>query len=576
MEYDKIDGDWRINITKEKAGDDVYKLILADDEEDVREGLLELIDWEKIGYQIVDTAENGREAAEMVEKHQPDVVVTDIQMPFMDGLQLTEWIRETHPSIKVIILTGYEQFEYAQRAIRLDVNEYVLKPFSSEELAEVLRKVKVQIDEELEARKNVQLLTEHYQRNLPVLQRLFLSSLISKPLSQQEIIEKCRGYNLPLEGEVYVISTIRIDQGIRLSEGIGGKRIQKSVDSNSLRETDDQQLQLFSILNIVTEIIREHPKDQAFLHYDDVVLLSVYDDLEPERAINATLHLLEDIRFSIDRFLKLSVSVGVGTAYQSLSDSYYSYKEAMHALDYRLVLGGNKVIYIGDVESPGDSIFVFDELKEQELIRCLKVGSDEELMLLLEQLFGSLIDCHRTLSDFQLRLLVMLTAVIKAANDIHIDFETLFGEGEGFIGQIFRFTHVYEARAWFTEICLKLKQMISSRRQTSYHLLVQQAMDYIMDQYSEPDISINKVCAHLHISTGYFSNIFKKETKLTFVNYLQNVRMEEAKNLLATTDMKSFEIAERVGFSDPNYFSFCFRKKYGISPKEYRHGAKTV
>ncbi|WMT42760.1 response regulator [Paenibacillus sp. D2_2] len=554
----------------------MYKLILADDEEDVREGLLDLIDWESIGYQIVDTAENGREAVDLIEKHVPDVVVTDIQMPFMDGLKLTEWIRQTHPATKVIILTGYEQFEYAQRAIQLDVNEYVLKPFSSEELAEVLRKVKLQIDGELEARKNVQLLTEHYKRNLPVLQRLFLSSLVSRPLSQQEIVEKCRGYNLQLQGEAYVTSIIRIDRAIRLAEGIGPGSNQKLVNKLSLRETDDQQLQLFAVLNIVTEMIREHSRDQAFIHHDDVVLLSVYDDPGAEQAVNSTLKWLEEIRFSVERFLKLSVTVGVGTARSSLSDSYYSYKEAMHALDYRLVLGGNKLIYIGDVESPGDSVFVFDELKEQELIRCLKVGSDDELRLLLEQMFGSLIDCRKSLHDFQLRLLVMLTAVIKAANDIHIDFEKLLGEGGGFIGQIFRFTHVDEARAWFTELCLKLKQMISSRRQTSYHQLVQQAKDYIMDKYSEQDISINKVCAHLHISTGYFSNIFKKETKLTFVNYLQNIRMEEAKNLLATTDMKSFEIAERVGFSDPNYFSFCFRKKYGLSPKDYRNGAQTV
>ncbi|HEY4392198.1 MAG TPA: response regulator, partial [Paenibacillus sp.] len=239
----------------------MYKLILADDEEDVREGLLDLIDWESIGYQIVDTAENGREAIDLIERHVPDVVVTDIQMPFMDGLKLTEWIRKAYPATKVIILTGYEQFEYAQRAIQLDVNEYVLKPFSSEELAEVLRKVKLQMDGELETRKNVQLLTEHYKRNLPVLQRLFLSSLVSRPLSQQEIFEKCRGYNLYLQGEAYVTSIIRIDRAIRLAEGIGPGSNQKLVNKLSLRETDDQQLQLFAVLNIVTEMIREHSRD---------------------------------------------------------------------------------------------------------------------------------------------------------------------------------------------------------------------------------------------------------------------------------------------------------------------------
>lgn len=574
-EYDKIDGNQVLPLYKEKAGDYMYKLILADDEVDVREGLLELIDWESIGYKVVDTAENGREAAEMIDKHMPDVVVTDIQMPFMDGLQLTEWIRQVHPTIKVIILTGYEQFDYAKQAIRLDVTEYVLKPFSSEELADILWKVKMEIDEELKMRKNIQTLTEYYHRNLPVLQRLFLSSLVSRPLSEQEIADKCRSYALQLEGQMYVVSIIRLDPTVRLDRA-GGVDEQAAVESILPRDTDDQQLELFAVLNIVDEIIREHPRDQAFIYHDDVVLLSVYDDPNPDRVIDITLKLLEEMRFSIERYLKLCTTIGVGTACASLSNCYYSYKEAIHALDYRLVLGGNKIIYIGDVEAPEEKVFEFDELKEQELIRCLKFGSDEELGLLLEQLFRNLLDCRKSLQDFQLRLLVILTAVIKAANDIHIDFERLFGEGGGFISQIFRFTQADEARGWFIDICMKLKRMISSQRQTSYNLLVDQAKAYIMDHYCDPDISINKVCACLHISSGYFSNIFKRETKLTFVNYLQNVRMEAAKNLLASTDKKSFEIAELVGFSDPNYFSFCFRKKYGLSPKEYRNGAKIV
>lgn len=121
-----------------------YKLILVDDEEDVREGLLGQIQWESLGYQVMDTAENGKEAAEMVEKHHPDVVVTDIQMPFMNGLQLSEWIRNHYPGTKIIILTGYDEFEYAQKAIRLGIDEYVLKPFSAGELVEVLEKVKDQ------------------------------------------------------------------------------------------------------------------------------------------------------------------------------------------------------------------------------------------------------------------------------------------------------------------------------------------------------------------------------------------------------------------------------------------------
>lgn len=131
----------------------MYKLILAEDEEDVREGIIAQIDWGSYGFEVVDQAENGREAAESIDRLLPDVVVTDIQMPFMNGLQLSEWIRSRHPNTKIIILTGYDEFEYAQKAIKLQIDEYILKPFSSQELIDTLLKVRKTIEAEIAEKK---------------------------------------------------------------------------------------------------------------------------------------------------------------------------------------------------------------------------------------------------------------------------------------------------------------------------------------------------------------------------------------------------------------------------------------
>ncbi|WP_339816498.1 response regulator [Paenibacillus sp. FSL R7-0216] len=553
----------------------MYKLILADDEEDVREGLLSLIDWESLGYTVMETAENGKEAAELVEKHAPDVVVTDIQMPFMNGLQLSEWIREQYPATKIIILTGYEEFEYAQKAIRLGIDEYVLKPFSARELAEILTKVKMQIDEEVAAKENVQLLTEHYRKNLPILQSLFLSSLVSRRLQETEIHEKCEHYDLDLSGERYQVSVIGIDSTAVRRESSGSGEPGNRQASVSLKDTNDTQLQLFAVYNIAEEMVRLHSGDRAFIHHDEVVVLSIAEPSMEDQLADRTLQLLEEIRFSVERFLKLTVTIGAGSEVEQLSELAGSYEEAVKALDYRVILGGNKVIWIEDVESRQYVPLSMDELREKELVRCLKVGSDQELTDLLEELFSALADSKASYQDFQVYLLEMLTSVIKVAKDVHVDLDKLFGEGAGFLGQFIKFSHAEEAKTWFLDVCMKLKHSIASDRQSSYNKLVDEAKDYIMTHYGDNDISIARVCQHLHISTGYFSNIFKKETKTTFVNYLMGVRMDAAQDLLATTDLKAFEIAERVGFADPNYFSFCFRKKYGISPKEYRTGARS-
>ncbi|UJF32743.1 response regulator [Paenibacillus hexagrammi] len=195
----------------------MYRLILVDDEEDVREGVVREVDWTSIGFEVVDKAENGREALELVERLQPDVVVTDIQMPFMNGLQFAEIVRERFPTIKIIILTGHDEFEYAQRAIKLHIDEYVLKPFSAQEIVNALLKVKTQIDEEVAHREDVQLLKEHYRKSMPVLRENFLNALMSRKLPLEEIRERATNYGIDLEGGCFVAAIISID-GVRITE----------------------------------------------------------------------------------------------------------------------------------------------------------------------------------------------------------------------------------------------------------------------------------------------------------------------------------------------------------------------
>ncbi|RUT36017.1 response regulator [Paenibacillus zeisoli] len=550
----------------------MYKLVLVDDESDVREGLLTEIDWEALGFHVADTAENGREAAEMIERHQPDIVVTDIQMPFMNGLQLSEWIRENYPATKIIILTGYEEFEYAQKAIRLQIDEYVLKPFSSQELIEILLKVKRNIDEEVAQKENVHLLTEHYRRNLPVLQSIFLSSLVTRRLPQNEIHDKVQSYSLNLEGSRYMVSIIRLDPKVK--EGKMPALTLEKEGTLSLKETFDHDLELFAVLNITSEIAGKYDSGHTFIHHDEVVVLSISTESEAESVSQQSLRMLEEIRYSIERYLKQTVTIGAGSVQNSLQNLHMSYKDAVQAFDYRLLYGGNKVIWIEDMESRSSEPFTFSDFNEQELVRCLKVGTEEEINILMDQLFNRITDTGLSNQGFQIYLLEMLTAAVKVAKEIHVDLDRLFGNGATGLGEITKFSHAMEAKVWFKDLCLKLRNSIASDRESSYNRLVEDAKEYIRQHYRESEISINKVCEHLHISTGYFSAIFKKEVKMTFVNYLLGIRMEAAQELLRNTELKAFEIAEQVGFADPNYFSFCFRKKFGISPKEYRSGAK--
>lgn len=218
--------------------------------------------------------------------------------------------------------------------------------------------------------------------------------------------------------------------------------------------------------------------------------------------------------------------------------------------------------------------FRYDELQEQELIRCLKVGTPEELAETVEKQFAAVMEAgpEASLQNVQLFLLQIVSTLTKAARDTGMDMHELFGGNANLLGELARLQHLDEAKMWVVSVCGKMMGRIASDRQTSYSSLVERAKAYTRANFADSELSINQVCAHLHISAGYFSSIFKRETKTTYVNYLLQLRMEEAKELLATTDLKAFEIAERVGYADPNYFSFSFKKYVGVSPKDYRSG----
>ncbi|WP_152393467.1 response regulator [Paenibacillus guangzhouensis] len=534
----------------------MYNLILVDDEEDVREGLMQEIDWESHGFHVVERAENGKEAMELIEKVMPDIVVTDIHMPFMNGLQLAEWVRKAYPSMKIIILTGYDEFEYAQKAIKLQIDEYVLKPFSASDLIEALLKVKEQMDKELCERQNLNALQEKYQKSLPVLRSVFLSSLITRSYMEAEIHEKGIQYDMELICGPYLVSVIQMDHN-RFTQG-------------------DAFLLQFAMLNIAEEIVQHHNLGYVFIHHNHVVVLSMLQDADEHGLSQTTMEVMEEIRLNVHKFLKFTVTIGVGSIQYTVTELHASYPDAIQALNYRLLLGNDRVIWIQDVETRRHNPLILDEMKEQALIRCIKVGMAEEAQEMIQLLFHHFVEeSAYSIQDFQIYCTEILMAIIRVAKDMEVPLESLFGSNQLPIAEITSCPSVHEARQWMTAVCLRLMEQIAVGRQTSYKKLVEEAKAYMKAHFAESDMSIQRICQHLHISAGYFSNIFKKEAKTTFVNHLLDLRMEAAKEMLRTTDMKAFEIAEQVGYSDANYFSFCFRKKFGLSPKDYRNGART-
>lgn len=543
----------------------MYKLILVDDEEEVRKGMLHKIDWAAHGFEVAGEAENGHEALAFAEKTPPDVVVTDIKMPFMDGIELSKALCEKYPTVKIIILTGFDEFEYAQKAINLNVVEYILKPISSKEFTEMLDKVKRDLDEEFAQKENVEALRRHYQESLPILREKFLSSLITSHVTDAEFLEKNNSYQTGIDGDFYLVSVVSND-------AVSAEETEASVVSEVMFDPHkDKKLLKFAMLNVTGEVAAKYKLGPAFLHDDNVVVILSFRNTEKDEAINRVLAAFEEVRQCIEKYLRFTVTIGVGTFCTSPADLSRSYRNAINALEYRLILGNNKVICIQDVEPKCREKVEFDELKERLLMSAIRVGNADEIEGTIHGLFRDIIELKVSFKDYQIYLLEMLTTILKVARDLCVDMDCLFGRNHNLFMEMYGFTDIHEVRSWITGICLKIISYISKERKDTCKLIVKKAKKYIQEHYHESDTSIDKVCKHLYISPTYFSTIFKRETKLTFVSYLTQTRMEAAKELLRTTTLRASEIAEKVGYSDPNYFSICFKKYHSVSPTTYRN-----
>ncbi|MFD0619955.1 response regulator [Paenibacillus sp. GCM10027629] len=530
----------------------MYKIAVVDDEELVREGIEELIHWKDHGFIFIGSFENGLEAMEAFEEHIPDVVLTDIYMPFMDGLELTRQIFDKYPYVKVVVLTGYDEFEYVQQAIKLKVYDYLLKPISSSQLRDVLNKVKLDMDEEFRQKEDLNKLKSQLNLSFPLLRERFLESMVTNVLKKEVLNEKLALFNIQLSRSFFMAVVIDIDDF--------GER------SNSF-SVIEQELMRFAVCNIVEEIMGEKKGGIVFRSRDDkIVSILSSDDMNSVYALAQALS--EETRQCVKKFLKFTVTIGIGSACVSLQEIAVSYQKAISALDYRFLIGKDNVISLSDLEGSDKSPVEISNDWEKKLVLALKTGTAEEVDLVIE-------DCIRNLKLARIPMQTCLIYIQKIGITLMSTINELGGL-ELFINpinpfdEIFTFKTLIDIELWLKGICKQLIGCITGKRNNISKNKVILAEDYIMGNYSKETLSVNDVCQHLQMSPSYFGTIFKSHTGETFIEYLTRIRIEKAMELLKYSDFKTYEIANKTGYRDPHYFSLIFKKRTGLSSTEYR------
>lgn len=529
-----------------------YRILLADDEEEVREGIMKKIDWESLGYTVAGDAENGLEALEKAEHLHPDVVLTDIKMPFMSGLELCERLNARMPSTKLIIFSGFDDFEYAQRAIKLNVAEYVLKPVNAAELTETLKSLKQRLDREFAEKRDVEALRRNYLESLPVMREQFLVGLIEGRIAEKRLFAQTSLLNIDLtEAKHWAVALVRADSSPKDGAALHG----------------EEELIPLSLKSTVEEFLGGYCAFTSFLYSDCIAVIAA---LKPEAGILQLINGMNEICKSAERVLGVKVMSGVGTVCDSLTEIRHSYREAQNALDYSAAMGAGKAVYIRDIEPDTSIKLLFDEHDEREIINVIKMGSQEEIEKKINALFVRFELRLLPLGQYQIYLMEIMTSLLKVMRAYELSTQGIFGDDFNYVNTIVHMRSPNEMKAWCTDCCVKISGLIKRERIDSTKLLALNAKQYIEENYPNPELSVETLCTYLHVSPAYFSTVFKRETGMSFVSYLTQFRLEQAVQLLNTTSDKTYIIAEKVGYPEPNYFSYVFKKNLGVSPSKYR------
>lgn len=538
------------------------KVFLVEDEMVIRRGIKNSIDWEKEGYIFCGEASDGELAYPMIIKEKPDILITDIRMPFMDGLELCKLVKKELPNIKILILSGYDEFDYAKEAIRLGVTEYLLKPISSGKLLEALNGVSESIRREKEDKDLVRKYMEEMRENTEHEKQKFFEQMIAGNLSMADALETGKKYEMNLSAGMYNLLLFRFTLG---------EENRKSGEL--LGEAEYAIEKLTERLEYVFEFQRG-VEGWAFLLMAD----------NEEQMSERVKELSKDLEEIMKNYSTIAYFGGIGQPVARLRELEESFREAERALAARFTMELNRIISVED-------IWMAQNVDTLDDIEITSFGEIEKTRTMLEKFLNNgaedeideFVDVYiNELPEENLKSVLMRQYIIMDAYIVMMSFcekiEGIEGEmqaqSEELKNSMKTIQTLEEIKNYIRMLLKKIigvRDTISGRR---YSDIIEIAKDQIRKTYMSDEISLNTIAAEVGMSPSYFSSIFSKEMGKTFVEYLTEIRMDRAKELLMCSSMKTSEIGYEVGYKDPHYFSYIFKKTQNCTPKEFRARGK--
>ncbi|WP_166246280.1 response regulator [Paenibacillus turpanensis] len=519
------------------------KVFLVDDEILVRETIRDCIQWEKEGFLLCGDASDGEMALPLIEEQKPDIIITDIKMPFMDGLELCAILQKRMPQAKVIILSGHGEFEYAKAALQLGVVDYCLKPVSASDIVRLLHNVSAKIDKEREEQERMEKLALMETEQRALSKEKLLNDLCSGFITAAEAIRLSSQLSLPVTAKYYVVAAA--DMRCEAADGSA------SPLPPALLQEEDDTGDFFVFRRSRTE----------------TVWIFKGDSLENLQKVLQMFQALQSTP------VPSQVTVGVGTIQDRLQGIHISFLEAQEDMHWRKLTKLNRSALWESTSGALDPSLFLDRAR---FIEFLKIGSPADADSFIRKFADGLRSVDWEASPIGYYILNDLTLeLFRSAKDTYRSLDSL-DETLASLQQL-----IVKVRSW-NEACAYLNRLAAQYWQwrsgalDKYGDILIRVKEYIQLHYDKEHLSLQDAAEHVSLSPGHLSKVFSQETGQTFIEYVTQTRIRKAMELLHTTHAKSYEIAYQVGYNDAHYFSNLFKRVTGMTTKEFRKKGQTA
>ena len=539
----------------------MLRVFLVEDESIIREMLRDTVPWAQCGYEFIGEAGDGEMALPLIRKTRPDVLITDVRMPFMDGLALSKLVLREFPQMKIVIISGYDDFEYAQQAIGIGVERYLLKPITKNNLLMVLEEIKEKIHGERERRNYLAQFQKEAQDYEQYARRRFFVRMVAGQLTTQQIHDQARAMNLDLRAQRYTIALV---SEIRDRRG----NAEPYSESDAL------------IREGLVAHFQQHPEYVLFRwNLTTYAVLIKGDESRMDQYIRRCTAAIQELYESEGRDLEWHVAVGKPV--QRIHALSACFEEVSRLWAYRYILSGQHILTAEVVNALGgvgaeENLMDFDVSKVNPLVvnGVLQSASLGEISSFVDEYIYSMGDALKSKPFCQYLMLSVRFAATDYVRNLGVSQREYLNRLR-YLDMTGQNVTVEDLKRYLMDVLCHALEIRDNTAGSQYRTILKQAVAYIDGNFADENISLNRVAKEVNISANYLSAVFSQEMGITFVEYLTTKRMERARELLRLTDKRSGEVAAEVGYKDPHYFSFLFKKTQGCTPRDYRSGKGT-